>query len=165
MYNITIVVAMDKNSVIGKGGEVPWKLRRDMKHFTDTTTGKIVVMGRKTYDSLPKKFKPLPDRKNMILTRDEDFIAPTGCTILRYVEEILELSREEEIFVIGGAQVYRQLLPYANKLIVTDIDTEIEGGDTFFPNIGPEWRGRLLWRHEVDSKNPFAFWVLEYTRK
>ena len=163
MYKITLVVAMDNNGVIGKGGKVPWKLRRDMKHFADTTIGKTVVMGRKTYESLPANFKPLPNRRNMILTNDSEFLAP-NCTILRYVAEILELSRTEEVFVIGGGQIYRQLMPYANKIIMTDVDAEIEGGDTFFPNIGPEWKGRLLWRQEVDSRNDFAFWVVEHIR-
>lgn len=164
MHHITLIVAMDKNGVIGKGGELPWRLSRDMKHFAETTTGKTVVQGRKTYDSLPPRFKPLPNRRNIIMTRQESFTAP-GCIVVHSVEEVLALaSLTAEVFVIGGVEIYEAFLPYADKIFLTEVDAEIENGDAFFPPLGPEWRRKLLWRHDADQKNDFAFWVIELTR-
>ncbi len=163
---MTIVVAMDKNRVIGKSGSVPWKLSADMKHFADYTRGKVVIMGRKTYDSLPPKFKPLPQRTNLILTHNMQADTP-GCIKFYDTEDVLNFvqrSRGKEACVIGGAEIYKALLPFVDTLILTLVDSEVEGGDTFFPEIGDEWKVEVLSVHEKDDKNEFPFKILKYTR-
>lgn len=129
---INIIVAMDKNGLIGRSGSLPWHLPSDLRFFRDTTLGQIVVMGSKTYASLGK---PLPNRINMVLSRNN------GCTMQR----VLDLAEGNDIFVIGGANVYEQFMPIADRLIITHIDAEFEG-DTYFPL-------RLL--------NPFEFTMID----
>jgi len=116
---INIIVAMDRNGLIGANGALPWHLPSDLRFFRDTTLGQIVVMGSKTYESIGR---PLPNRINMVLSRK------TGCTMQR----VLELADGNDIFVIGGANVYEQFLPIADRLIITHIDAEFNG-DTYFP--------------------------------
>lgn len=167
MTNITMIVAMDKNRVIGKAGDVPWrgKLKADAEHFRNTTLNKIVVMGRKTYNSLPEKYKPLPKRENLVMTRDLKFNAP-GCAEIRDAGAIIRMSEYREVFVIGGKDIYGLFLPVAQRLIVTHVETEVVGGDTLFPKLSPqEWVSNFLFRHEVDEKNDFPFHVVEYTRR
>ena len=163
MHKITMIVAKDLNGVIGKQGKVPWHLRADMLHFKSTTEGKIVIMGRKTYDSLPAKFKPLPNRWNVILTRNQNFPAPK-CTILTSPEEVLQLSQLQEVFVIGGEKIYKLFMPFASSLIVTEVNVEVIDGDAFFPPMDQTWSGRIIKGVETDEKNPFSFWIVEYTR-
>ncbi|MFZ2621461.1 MAG: dihydrofolate reductase [Minisyncoccia bacterium] len=165
MNGITIIVAMDRNRVIGKQGEIPWSghLRDDMKHFKDYTTGKTVVMGRKTWDSIPPKFKPLPMRENVIMTNDQRFKA-SDCFLIHSPDAIKSLSGIQEICIIGGAEIYKLFLPMADKLIVTIVDTEVLGGDAFFPEITEEWDERLLSIHKADERNLFPFSIFEYTK-
>jgi len=117
---INIIVAMDRNGLIGANGALPWHLPSDLRFFRDTTLGQIVVMGSKTYESIGR---PLPNRINMVLSRK------TGCTINR----VIDLAGDNDIFVIGGANVYEQFLPIADRLIITHIDAEFNG-DTYFPS-------------------------------
>ena len=163
--SITLIVAMDRNRVIGKQDHIPWHLATDMDHFKKTTKNHTVVMGRKTYKSIPRKFKPLPNRVNVVLTSDPSFDAP-GCIVVHSIENILRISVDKELFVMGGGEIYRLLLPYANRLIVTRVETMIRDGDTFFPQIEGRWKSRLLFRHEtVDEQNDFPFSVIEYTKQ
>ncbi len=165
MANLTIVVAMDKDRAIGKNGDIPWsgRLRADMDHFKKTTMGHSVVMGRKTYDSIPKRFKPLEGRENIILTRDLKYFT-LGCNIFHHRDEVLLLaSYRDEIFIIGGAEIYSLFLPYISRMIVTHVDARI-GGDTFFPNVPGEWKPRQLFQQIADEKNQYNFSVTEYTR-
>lgn len=161
----TLVVATDKNNAIGKDGDIPWsgKLRDEMRHFKKYTMGKIVVMGRKTYDSIPEKFKPLVGRNNVVLTRDRTWSSP-GCTVMHDIDEILAISATEEICVIGGAEIYKLFLPIADRLIVTVVDTEVENGDTFFPDVKSGWNKKILSEHTADKANQFPFTIFEYTR-
>ena len=163
MSNIVIIVAMDNNNVIGISGKMPWRLSRDMGHFSEVTGGKTVVMGRKTYESLSPKFRPLPKRENIILTRDPDFFAP-GCTIVTSVEQVLMMSLKKEIWVIGGGEIYRLFLPHTSRMLVTHVDTCISG-DMFFPEIEGRWLPNQLFRHEADEKNQFSFSIVEYTKE
>lgn len=117
--SITIVAAMDRNGLIGKNGKLPWNVPSDLKIFRQLTTGQTVVMGRKTFESIGKE---LPNRKNIILSRLGDIGIP----------QIVKLSLTEEVFIIGGAEIYKIFLPIADKLILTIIDYEFEG-DTYFP--------------------------------
>nr|AIA18933.1 Dihydrofolate reductase [uncultured bacterium] len=163
---LTIVVAMDRNRVIGKNGDIPWagKLRADMEHFKQFTMGKVVVMGRKTYDSIPARFKPLSGRENIVLTKNLEFKA-LGCAVFHEVEPVEMISVSREVCVLGGAEIYKLFFEATDELIVTEVDTEVLGGDTFFPEILPvEWDRRVLFRQEVDEKNQFSFTVCQYTR-
>ena len=125
---INMIVAMDKNMGIGKDNKLPWKLSNDMKFFKSTTIGSTIVMGRKTYQSIGRL---LPDRNNVILTRDKDFKVE-GAIIFNDIDSLVEFCRTQEtVFVIGGSEVYSQLLPYTEKIYVTIIDHEYDC-DAFF---------------------------------
>ena len=132
---ISIIVAMTNNRVIGKDNEMPWHLSDDLKNFKKLTLGKTVIMGRLTYDSIGK---PLPNRKNIVLSRS---LKDKKVDVLSNVAEALEVtSAEEEVFIIGGQDIYSQTIKKATKLYITMIDSEIEG-DKFFPNIDlSEWK-------------------------
>tara|TARA_B110000495_G_C22577384_1_gene347101 strand:- start:84 stop:566 length:483 start_codon:yes stop_codon:yes gene_type:complete len=126
---ISIIVAMTKNKVIGKDNEMPWHLSDDLKNFKKLTLGKTVIMGRLTYDSIGR---PLPNRKNIVLSRS---LKDKQVNVLSSVEEALDItSSEEEVFIIGGQDIYLQTIKKATKLYITMINSEIEG-DKFFPNI------------------------------
>lgn len=128
---VSLISAMSKNRVIGKGGTLPWDVPEDMKFFMRTTLGHAVIMGRKTYDSMGK---PLPRRRNIVVTRSSEFHAE-GTEVARTVEEAIALARstDAEPFVIGGAEIYKAALPLAQRMYITYIPIVIEGGDTFFP--------------------------------
>jgi dihydrofolate reductase len=128
---IAIVVAYSENRVIGRDGDLPWRLPTDLKRFKELTTGGTVVMGRRTWDSLPERFRPLPNRRNVVVSRN-GCDAPEVC---RSVEEALG----EDCFVIGGGQVYAQALPRADRVYATEVAGVVEG-DVHMPELGPEWR-------------------------
>ncbi len=165
MNGVTLVVAMDVNNVIGKNGDIPWsgRLRGDMRHFKTYTTGKIVVMGRRTFDSIPERYKPLPERRNVVITRNSEWRYP-GCDALGDIVPLLRVAEHEEVCIIGGAEIYRMFLPYANKIIVTVVNTEVENGDTYFPDVGQGWNTRVLSEHQADEQNQFSFTIFELTR-
>ena len=164
---ISIIVAKAKNGVIGKKGEIPWKLADDLKHFAKVTKGHTVIMGRKTYESIVKRLgQALPNRKNIIITSQDDFRAPGG-TIVRSVADIVEMfsHSEEEVFIIGGGEIYRQLLLFTCKLYVTEVDIECEG-DTFFPPYSnKEWSLISAESHKADHRNSAEFTFLELVRR
>lgn len=137
---IVIVAAVAKNGVIGKDNALPWRLPEDMAHFKALTTGHAVLMGRKTWESLPAKFRPLPNRRNYVLTRDPDYVAP-GATVLHSLDEAMQLgAAETALFVIGGAELYRHMLPCADRLELTEIGAAFDG-DAYFPAFDRnEWR-------------------------
>jgi len=135
---IALIVAMDSNRVIGKDNQLPWHLPADLAYFKKVTLGHKIVMGRKTFESIGR---PLPDRENMILTRDPLY-NKKGVQTLHSIDELLILANEvnETIFVIGGAEIFNEMLEYATKLYITKIHHEYEG-DTYFPVINPrEWK-------------------------
>jgi dihydrofolate reductase len=170
MYNITLIAGMDRNGIIGRTkadgtGEIPWHLKDDMKYFQNTTLGQTVVMGHKTYDSLPEKFKPLPKRINVILSRNKS-LKIDGCLIVNSVKDIFSLaSISREMFVMGGGEVYKLFMPYANRLLITEVNADVKDGDTEFPLIGPEWKARILSVHPAGNGNDFSFSILEYTKR
>jgi len=159
---ISLIAAMDKNRVIGKGGKLPWNLPADMKYFKDKTLGKPVIMGRKTYESVGK---PLPNRTNIIVTHNQDYKAE-GCIVVHSVDEALKAAENaEEVMIIGGSQIYEEFLPKANKLYLTIIDTEIEG-DTYFPEYKiEEWKEASYEEHERDAENQYDYTFLVFERK
>jgi dihydrofolate reductase len=164
---VSLIAALARNRVIGKNNDLPWRLPDDMQFFMRTTRGHHVIMGRKNYESIPEKFRPLPHRTNVIVTRQSDYRAP-GCTVVHSVEEALKLARkdgEKEVFIIGGAEIYRASLPYADRMYLTEIDAEIEG-DTFFPEIDKnEWKEVSRQHHPADDRHAFAFDFVLYERK
>lgn len=129
---VTLVAAVARNGVIGRNGRLPWRLPEDLTRFKALTTGHAVVMGRKTWESIPERFRPLPKRRNVVVTRDPEWHAD-GAERAGSVEEALRLLADEpRVFVIGGAELYAAALPYADELALTEIDAEVDG-DTFFP--------------------------------
>jgi dihydrofolate reductase len=129
---VTLVAAVCRDRVIGRDGTIPWRIPEDMAHFKALTTGHPVVMGRKTWDSLPASFRPLPERRNVVVTRDPKWAAD-GAEHVSSVEAALDvLEGEERVFVIGGGEIYAAALPLADELVLTEIDRAFEG-DTYFP--------------------------------
>lgn len=156
---ISLVVAMDRNGLIGRNNQLPWRLPADLRYFKEITMGKSIVMGRITFESIGR---PLPGRKNIVLTKNVDYTA-SGCIITHSIEEALEAAGEGEVMVVGGAILYRQLMAKANRIYLTEIDTTFDG-DTYFPNINKaNWREVKRRWYEPDSKNPYryAFVILE----
>lgn len=133
---IGLVWAQASNGVIGRDGTLPWHLPEDLAQFKRLTTGATVVMGRTTWDSLPASVRPLPGRRNVVLTRDREWTAP-GAVVAHTLDEALS-DTGGEVWVMGGAQVYRQAMPYADVLAVTELAERFDG-DTTAPEIGPEW--------------------------
>lgn len=164
---ISLIAAVAQNRVIGKENDLPWRLPDDMKYFMQTTLGHHVLMGRKNYDSLPDKFKPLPNRTNIVVTRQNNFNA-SGCTVVSSIEKGIDLAlenNETELFVIGGAQIYKQSLERANYLYLTEINAEIEG-DTYFPSFEPnDWEEVSRKHHGIDDRHRYSFDFVIYKRK
>lgn len=155
---ITLVAAMGRNRVIGRDGSMPWRLPAEMRHFRRVTMGKVVVMGRKTYESIGG---PLKGRTNLVLTRDPGFTAP-GCELVHSIEALL--SDPRPLYVIGGAQLYRQLLPHAGRMILSRIHHDFPG-DTYFPDFpSDEWECTETEEHPADEANAYGFTVEWYRR-
>ena len=135
---ISYVVAVSKNGVIGREGGLPWHIYSDLKRFREITMGKPVVMGRKTWESLPRK--PLPGRRNIVITRQKDF-APEGAEVAATPEQALRLVGDAaEVAVIGGGEIYRLFWPVVDRLYLTEVELEV-AGDTHFPALAPaEWQ-------------------------
>ncbi len=158
---ISLIAAMDENRVIGIDNRLPWKLPSDMKWFRRHTLGKPVIMGRKTFDSLGRR--PLPDRLNIVITRDRSFTAP-GAVVVHSIDEALAACGDApEAMIIGGASFYEQMLPRAQRLYLTLVHTRTEG-DAWFPQWDPkDWREVEREEHPADGRNPFphTFLILE----
>ena len=153
---VSLIAAVAQNGVIGRDGDLPWKLPADLRRFRELTTGHHIIMGRKTHASIGRA---LPQRTNLVLSRRAGYEAP-GCTILRSLEAALENAREaaeSEVFVIGGAAVYRMALPRADRIYLTEVEAEIDG-DVHFPDFeGSKWRTLSSDRHEADEQHLYAF--------
>lgn len=153
---ISLIVAYARGQVIGKDGVMPWHLPADLKHVKELTTGKTIVMGRKTFESLGK---PLPNRRNVVLTRNQEF-HPEGVDVVHTKEEVVALG---DVIIFGGSEIYKQFLDVVDRLYITEIDMETEG-DTFFPDWDRE-AYTLVEKREgvVDEKNryPHTFYVYD----
>jgi dihydrofolate reductase len=164
---IAIVVAQAHNRVIGNKNDLPWYLPADLKHFKEITTGHTVIMGRNTYESiLARIHKPLPDRRNIVVSRSAQN-SLDGVEVARSLDEALQLSGKDKVYIIGGAQLYRSSLDAdcIDVLYITDIDANIEG-DTLFPEINTgDWEETATEPHPADEKNPYAFTFRTLTRK
>jgi dihydrofolate reductase len=165
MAMVSIIVALTKNRMIGKDNDFPWHLSDDFKRFRKLTIGHTVLMGRNTYHHLHLRIgKMLPDRTSIVVTQNPDFKVDDAI-VAHSIEEALQLSHAdtEEVFVIGGAQFQSSMLPYADRLYLTEVDVELEG-DAYFPEIDPiQWKEVFREPHAKDEKNdyPFSFVTLE----
>lgn len=164
---ISLIAAIGKNNELGKDNDLLWRLPSDQKYFRETTKNHTVIMGRKTFESLDR---PLPNRRNIVITRDKTYLRH-GVDIVNSLEEALEkartpLAQNEEIFIIGGADVYKQALPFADKLYITHIDAEDKDANVFFPEINKnEWRKISCKEYKPDEKNLFSFMFAIYQKK
>lgn len=160
---------MDRERGIGKNNDLMWHLAADMKFFKETTSGQIVVMGRKNWDSIPEKYRPLPNRENVVLTRNTSFTAD-GCRVFHSLEDCLafyEGETDRTVFIIGGGEIYRQALDLkcVDELYITHVDA-VYGADTFFPEFDEDkWTVREILSWPQDEKNEAAFTVKHYIRK
>lgn len=139
MPRINLIYARAANGVIGKDNAMPWHLPEDLAHFRQLTQGCPVIMGRKTWDSLPPRFRPLPGRRNVVLTRQEDWAAPGAERAGDLAQAIALCAEAEDIWVMGGAQIYTQAQPLAQRIALTEIDREFEG-DAYAPVLDAGWR-------------------------
>ncbi len=163
---ISIIVAIDEHYAIGRNGDLLCHMRSDLQHFKALTTGHTVVMGSRTYLSLPRR--PLPGRRNIVLTR-QDAALFEGAEVVRNIEDIPVLNNQNnpdhEMFVIGGGEVYRQMMPYADRIYLTRIHHTWDDADTFFPPIDEnQWVAESEETHEADEQNPFAYTFITYKR-
>ena len=164
---ISMIAAVAENGVIGKDNDLAWHLPDDMKYFMNTTQHHFVVMGRKNYESIPHKYRPLPNRTNIIVTRKPTYDAP-DCIVLNSIEEALdygEAHQQEELFIIGGGQIYAAALDKTDRLYITEVAAQVEG-DTFFPAFNhDDWQETSRVPHAADDRHLFAFDFVIYDRK
>lgn len=163
---VALIVAIDAERGIGKNNDLMWHLPNDMKFFKETTQNQIVVMGRKNYDSIPEKYRPLPNRLNVVLTRNEDFQAP-HCEVFTSLEACFEHFKNETertVFIIGGGEIYKMALESGRteEMYITYIDKEY-GADTFFPSINEsQWKSEEILRQYIDERHEASFVVKKY---
>ncbi|MDO8601514.1 MAG: dihydrofolate reductase [bacterium] len=139
--SVALIAAISKNNVIGSDNKLVWRNKEDANHFRDLTTGNIVIMGRKTFESIFDYLKkPLPNRLNVVITRQKDYQAPDGVEVFQNIQEALAAHKNEDIYIAGGGEIYNQTINLADTLYITHIDQDLEG-DTKFPVIDPkQWR-------------------------
>lgn len=163
MNNLTLIVAVSENNVIGIGDKIPWRIKEDMLRFKNLTLNHSVIMGRKTYESIPEKFRPLPDRKNIIMSRTLGI--QNGIYIARNVDEALNFAEKKDSYIIGGEEIYKMFLPLSNKIELTRVHKNYEG-DVFFPEVNwDEWNlindsGKL----STDKDTEYSFLTYEKIR-
>ena len=159
----SIVVAVADNGVIGNDNKMLWHLRDDMKHFRRLTTGHFIIMGRKTFESIGK---PLPERTNIVISRNPDFKA-RDILVKKSLEEAFRFAagnQQEEVFIIGGAEIYRHALPFTDKIYYTKVEGSFQG-DAVFPDIQPEeWEEKVIGEFTRNDKNDRNFKILELSR-
>ena len=159
---ITLIAAAAENNALGKDNDLLWHLPEDFKRFKQITSGHYIIMGRKTFESFPK---PLPNRTHIIITRQVEYLVE-GCLVVHSLEEALEIApQNEEIFIIGGAQIYKQALPFADKIDLTRVHVELDA-DAFFPEFNTsEWNLVFSEKHFKDEKHQFDYTFETYIKK
>ncbi len=164
---IAMIAAVAENRVIGKDNDLIWRLPDDMKFFMEKTSGHHVIMGRKNFESLPPKYSPLPNRTNIIITRQEDLFID-GAHVVHHLDEALEIAKdndEEEAFIIGGGEIYKLGLAVADIMYLTEIKESFDG-DAYFPEFDrTQWTEVARTHHPVDSKHKYAFDFVTYKHK
>lgn len=161
--NLSAIVAVDKNGAIGKNGDLLCYLPADLKHFKNITMGYTIIMGRRTWESLPKG--ALPGRKNVVITRNNDFMAP-GAEVYHSLEEALQATEQDEKrFIIGGGMLYKEAFAITDKLYLTRIHASFQDADTFFPSIDvSQWQEMSSEYHEADERNAYPYSFIELRR-
>lgn len=163
---LSLIAAIGKNNELGKDNKLLWDLPADMQHFRDTTRGHAVIMGRKTLESILSSLgHPLPNRRNVVITRDINY-QKEGVEVVHSIQEALELFKDtdEEVFNIGGAEIYKLGIPFANKLYLTHIDQTFDA-DSFFPEITHDWQKDSEKVFEPDQENRYRLTFTEYIKK
>jgi dihydrofolate reductase len=165
---VSLIVAMDAERGIGKNNDLMWHLPNDMKFFKETTQNQVVVMGRKNYDSIPEKFRPLPNRLNVVLTRNSDFHAP-DCIVFTSLDACLDYFKDENektIFIIGGGEIYNLALKSnrVEEMYITEIN-QVYDADTFFPEFdSANWKAEVISNQEIDEKHSASFTIRRFQR-
>ena len=166
MRNISMIVAVSKNNVIGKNNSLAWHLPDDMNYFSNMTKGHSIIMGRKNWESIPEKYRPLPNRKNIVVTRNKEF-QDNGATVVNSIEKAIKVSRaseDEEIFIIGGGEIYKLGFKYVDKLYITEIYAEVDG-NTYFPEWNKrDWKEISRISHPSDEKHEYSFDYVIYMK-
>lgn len=159
---VSQIAAMSENRVIGKDNRLLWHMPNDLKHFKNTTSGHTVIMGRKTFDSVGKR--PLPKRRNIIITRQN--VSVEGCEVVHSIDAALALcAGEDEVFIVGGAEIYKLALSVTNRIYLTVIHHHFDG-DTFFPELNEtEWKEMSRENHPADDKHAFAYSFITLERR
>jgi len=159
---ISIIVAAGKNNAIGKDNKLLWHMPADLKYFRKTTSGHTVIMGRKTFESVGSA---LPKRRNIVVTRQSNYQAE-HIEVVPSLEDALRISEGDgEVFIVGGAQIYREAMPVTDKIYMTRIQQDFEDADTYFPEIkDEEWQLENVEHHESDEKNPYDYSFYEYSK-
>ncbi|MCP4460378.1 MAG: dihydrofolate reductase [Cytophagales bacterium] len=163
---ISMIAAMGSNRVIGKDNDIPWHLPDDFKFFKDTTKSHYVIMGRKNWESLPAKLQPLPNRTNIVITRQADYKAPGAIIVptLNAAMKIAKEAKEEEAFVIGGGEIYRMALETSNRIYLTEINEDFDGQVTFPEFDKTEWKETSRVHHGTDDQHEFEFDFVTYEK-
>ncbi|MBO4575947.1 MAG: dihydrofolate reductase [Neisseriaceae bacterium] len=160
---ITLIAAVDKNNAIGKDNNMAWHIPADFAFFKQYTMNKPIIMGRKTWVSLPKK--PLPERRNIILSKQVDF-NEENAEVFHSIDEVFsQLKSDKEIVIIGGGEIYRQFLPYATDIRLTEVNVQIENADAFFPQFNKNQWQEISRENKVCDKNKIEFAFVHYVKK
>ena len=161
---LTIIVAAGENNAIGKDNSLIWHLSDDLKRFKKLTNGHHIIMGRKTFESFPK---PLPNRTHIVITRQSDYKVPNGVIVVNSLHDALDAARKDnQAFVIGGGEIYKQSMPLVDKLEITRVHASFDDADTFFPEIdNTKWKEVTRTTHDADEKHAHAFSFITYLRK
>jgi len=158
---VCIIAAMSDNRIIGRAGSLPWRLPADLKRFKSLTAGHTVIMGRKTFQSIGR---PLPDRRSIVITRNPDYRAEGALVFLSLEDALRQVADNEEVFIIGGGELYRHALPLADRLELTIVHAAIEG-DTSFPELDlKDWKLIAEEHHEADERHAYPFTFRTYER-
>lgn len=161
---LTIIVAAGENNAIGKDNDLIWHLSDDLKHFKALTNNHHIIMGRKTFESFPK---PLPNRTHIVITRQADYKVPSGVIVVNSFHDAIDAAKsDQQPFIIGGGEIYKQAMPLVGKLEITRVHSTFENADTFFPEIDEnQWKETNRTTHDADEKHAHAFSFITYLRK
>jgi len=167
---VILIVAMSRNRVIGKDNDLAWHLPVDMRFFKEATRGFPVITGRKNFESIPHKFRPLPGRKNIVLTRQTDYDGGEGVAVVDRISDALDIAKaegKEKAFIIGGGEIYRLAMEEGkvDRMFITEIDADVEG-DTFFPSFElDDWDSQVIMQHPADESHAYDMRFMEYSLK
>ncbi len=148
--SIILLAAISKNNCIGKNGKIPWYIPEDFKRMREITRGKVLIMGRNTWESIPEHRRPLPDRINVVITRNEQYLLPEGVEQYSTIQDAIDAHLDEDIISFGGEGIYKEMIAYADVLDITHVDQTIKDGNAFFPDIDPiVWKD--VWREDHEG--------------